>query len=60
MVLWAMGQKHMEYNHSPLTGLDMCHAKDIFFYRTDVLMYHGHTGQRGAAQINFFAGNLSI
>ena len=54
-VIWAIGQKHQEYNHNPKTGIELCMASDIFFYRKDVLMYHGHRGQRGAASINFQA-----
>lgn len=51
-VIWAHGQAHFNYNHRPLTGLEFCAARDIFFYRKDVPMYHGHTGNRGAASVN--------
>ena len=51
-VIWAHGQQHFKYNHRPLTGLEFCTVRDIFFYRKDVPMYHGHRGSRGATSLN--------
>jgi len=51
-VIWAHGQQHFKYTHSPMTGLEFCTVRDIFFYRKDVPMYHGHVGSRGSTSLN--------
>lgn len=53
LLIWAQGQEHGNYVHSPKTGLDEGHASVLDFYRTDELKYHGHKDQRGSTVINF-------
>ncbi|KAH7971442.1 hypothetical protein HPB49_024151 [Dermacentor silvarum] len=53
LLIWAQGQEHGNYVHSPKTGLDEGHASVLDFYRPDELKYHGHKDQRGSAVINF-------
>ncbi|KAH6941637.1 hypothetical protein HPB50_021001 [Hyalomma asiaticum] len=52
LLIWAQGQEHGNYVHSPKTGLDEGHASVLDFYRTDELKYHGHKDQRGSTVIN--------
>lgn len=58
VVIWARGQKHLYYTHNAVNGLDICTVQDYFFYRNDVPMYHGFTGQRGVTQLNFHSSRL--
>lgn len=53
-VIWAKGQEHKKYVHSPPSGLEEGKAKNPNFYGSDEIKYHGHGGQRGKLQINFY------
>lgn len=54
-VIWAKGQDKNHNVHDP--KLSESNHSDIpieDFYNEDELKYHGHSGQRGVASINFF------
>ena len=58
-MLWAIGQERNaqgRYNHNPNTpsALETENVVITDFYRQDELKYHGHSGQRGAATLNFY------
>ena len=58
-MLWAIGQEQNaqgRYNHNPrsISALETNNVVITDFYRKDELKYHGHTGQRGAATLNFY------
>ena len=58
-MLWAIGQEQNaqgRYNHNPrsISALETNNVVITDFYRQDELKYHGYTGQRGAATLNFY------
>ena len=64
-MLWAIGQERNEqghYNHNPRSpsALETANVVITDFYRADELKYHGHSGQRGAATLNFYREWLAL
>lgn len=51
-VIWAFGQDAKDYNHRPLSGLEIGSPLITDFYREDEVKYHGRAN-RGHADINF-------
>ncbi len=52
-VIWARGQEHGKYVHSPPSGLEKESASIADFYKADELKYHGKGDQRGVTVITF-------
>lgn len=52
-VIWAKGQEHGKYVHSPPSGLEKESASVTDFYKADELKYHGKGDQRGVTVITF-------
>ena len=57
-VIWARGQEHGNYRHSPDSGIERNVAKDKEFYGKDELKYHGHQHQRGVLTLDLQGKNL--
>ena len=52
-ILWAKGQEQGNYKHFQSSSIEAGKG-DKNFYRMDEVKYHGSTGQRGTASLNFF------
>lgn len=59
-VIWAKGQEHGKYVHSPPSGLEKESASVTDFYKADELKYHGKGDQRGVTVITFVGTSLYI
>lgn len=60
-IVWALGQKHGSYAHTPNSGLEAqgLSPSDPNYYKLDELKYHGGPGsnQRGSLSLNFHGEN---
>ena len=60
-LVYAQGQEHNMYVHSPPSGLEVGNALVADFYRQDELKYHGkNKDQRGTATVNFIGKFVDI